>query len=167
MLTTDRLLLTSWQPQDWVEFHPIASDPEVMRYITGGVPWSEEETRGFVERQVMHHQRFSFCRWKVAGREGRRLLGFCGAELILLDGAAEIEIGWWLARPAWGKGLATEAASCALDDCLVRAGLKRVVSIAHPGNTASLRVMQKLGMRHERNSVYRGSPVVVYSFHNS
>ena len=167
ILTTDRLLLTPWQSGDWADFHHIAADPEVMRYITGGAPWSKEQAREFVERQVIHYLRHGFCRWKAVSKEVGRLVGFCGAELIVLEGLAEVEIGWWLARHAWGRGLETEAASSALEDCLGRVGLRRVVSIAHPDNAASRRVMEKIGMAFERDAWYNGAPVVVYGVRSS
>src|SRR5207247_10519102 len=47
---TDRLVLSTWQSSDWIALRPIASDAEVMRYITGGVPWTDERIQLFVNR---------------------------------------------------------------------------------------------------------------------
>ena len=80
-----------------------------------------------------------------------------------LPGTPDIEIGWWLARAWWGRGLATEAARVALGDGFARVGLGRIVAIAQPANTASIRIMLKLGMRHEGMMKPRGTPVVLYS----
>jgi len=77
----------------------------------------------------------------------RNLIGFCGVGL-WRDGL-EPEIGWWLARPYWGYGLATEAARLALRDAFERVRLERIVSIAMPGNKASTRIMEKLGLEFE------------------
>ena len=52
VLETERLVLDVWQSSDWAELRPIATDPEVMRNITGGVPWSDERIQSFVDRQV-------------------------------------------------------------------------------------------------------------------
>jgi len=52
ILETQRLILDTWQSADWTAFRPIATDVEVMRYITGGVPWSDEQIRSFVDRQI-------------------------------------------------------------------------------------------------------------------
>ena len=65
MLRTERLILDAWNSSDWTDFRPLAQDPEVMRYITGGTPWSEEEIRGFVDRQVKLYAERGFCRWRV------------------------------------------------------------------------------------------------------
>ena len=48
MLETARMRLLPWQPDDWLLLRPIASDPEVMRYISNGEPWPEERIREFV-----------------------------------------------------------------------------------------------------------------------
>jgi len=50
ILETERLVLTTWQPSDWIAFRFIATDVEVMRYITGGVPWIDERIQSFVSR---------------------------------------------------------------------------------------------------------------------
>ena len=94
-------------------------------------------------------------------KEGGGLIGFCGLQP--LPETDDIEIGWWLARAWWGCGLATEAARAALRDAFARIGLARVVAIAQPANTASIRIMQKLGMRFERMAEPRGIPVAMYA----
>ena len=132
-----------------------------MRYIGDGTPWSEERSRQFVERQIELYGERGFCLWKLSPKEGGGLIGFCGLQP--LPGTPDIEIGWWLARAWWGRGLATEAARAALGDGFERVGLSRIVAIAQPANTASIRIMLKLGMRHEGTIKPRGIPVVLYS----
>jgi RimJ/RimL family protein N-acetyltransferase len=132
-----------------------------MRYIGDGRPWPEERARQFVERQIALFGDRGFCLWKLLPQEGGGPIGFCGLQpLPELD---EIEIGWWLARAWWGCGLATEAARVALRDGFERVGLRRIVAIAQPANTASIGVMRKLGMRFERMAEPRGIPVAMYA----
>ena len=147
MLETPRLILEAWQRSDWTDFRPIATDPEVMRFITGGAPWSDEQIRAFVDRQVHLYSERGFCRWKLRMKPGGEMIGFCGEGL--WHHTPFPEIGWWLARPYWGRGLATEAAAVALRDAFERVQLDRVVSIAMPANTASRRIMEKLGLEFE------------------
>ena len=71
MLKTEQLVLETWQESDWTEFRPIATNPEVMRYITGGVPWSDDLIRSFVNRQVQCYLERGFCRWKLSKRRLR------------------------------------------------------------------------------------------------
>jgi len=147
VLETGRLILDTWQGSDWTAFHPIATDVEVMRYITGGVPWTGEQTRSFVDRQVKLYAERGFCRWKLLAKPAGEPIGFCGAGY--WGDYPDPEIGWWLARRCWGRGLATEAARAALSDVLERVRLERIVSIARPENTASIRIMEKLGLERE------------------
>jgi [ribosomal protein S5]-alanine N-acetyltransferase len=144
-LETERLVLDSWQIADWRAFRPIAIDAEVMRYITGGVPWTDEQIQTFVGRQVALYSERGFCRWKLLAKPTAEMIGFCGVGL-WHDAP---EIGWWLAWRHWGRGLATEAAETALRDAFERVGLEHIISIARPDNLASTRVMEKLGLTFE------------------
>ena len=75
----------------------------------------------------------------------------------------DLEIGWWLARPHWGRGLATEAAKAALHDIFERVGLGRVISIARRSNTASTRIMEKIGLQFQREFESGGVHLVRYA----
>ncbi len=76
----------------------------------------------------------------------------------------EVEIGWWLVPPAWGRGLATEGARALRDEGFRRVGLERIVGRFQPANAASGRIMEKIGMRFERDAVGRhGEAVRIYS----
>jgi RimJ/RimL family protein N-acetyltransferase len=161
VLETERLLLCRWESADWREFSAISSDPEVMRYINDGSLWSEQRTREFVERQRILFATRGFCRWKVVDRSSGELAGFCG--IGSLHGLADFEIGWWLARRFWGQGLATEAARAALNDGFERACLARIIALAQIPNVASIRVMEKIGMRRECELEFRGRVVVQYA----
>jgi RimJ/RimL family protein N-acetyltransferase len=96
---------------------------------------------------------------------GGVLIGFCGLQPLpeLRLETEQIEIGWWLARAWWGRGLATEAARAALRDGFERVGLQRIVAIAQPANTASIGIMQKLEMRFDRMTQPRGIQVAMYA----
>jgi len=159
MLETARMRLLAWQPDDWLLLRPIATDPEMMRYISDGQPWPDERIREFVGRQIAHFERLRYCLWKLLLKESSEMIGFCGLQP--LDGTAETEIGWWLARTWWGRGLATEAARAALLDGFERAGLERIVAVAMAANHASIHVMEKLGMKYEREMIHRGFDVVL------
>jgi RimJ/RimL family protein N-acetyltransferase len=163
VLETERLVLTTWQLSDWLAFRPIATDVEVMRYITGGVPWTDERIQQFVARQVELFAERGFCRWKLLTKPDQEMIGFCGVGFWGDD--KELEIGWWLARTHWGRGLATEAARCALRDALERVGLQRIISIARPANTASTRIMEKLGLAFESEFEKDSVRLVRYAIH--
>jgi RimJ/RimL family protein N-acetyltransferase len=81
-----------------------------------------------------------------------RLLGFAGVAYptFLPQLASRPELGWRLGRDAWGRGLATEAATAARDDAFCRLRLPELISIIDPENTRSLRVAVKIGMTQGR-----------------
>jgi RimJ/RimL family protein N-acetyltransferase len=87
--------------------------------------------------------------YAVASGETAQLLGFCGLShhRLLPD---EVEVGWRLARHAWGRGLATEAALVCRDVAFDVLGRDRLISVTIRANTRSMRVMQKLGLRPGR-----------------
>ena len=163
ILETERLFLSTWQPSDWIAFRPIATDVEVMRYITGGVPWTDERIQSFVKRQAELLSERGFCRWKLLLKPAQEMIGFCGVGF--WGDSLDPEIGWWLARRYWGRGLATEAARQALRDALERVGLDRIISIARPANVASTRIMEKLGFQLECEFEKDGVRLVRYASH--
>jgi len=161
ILETNRLILDVWDPSDWTALRPIATDAEVMRYITGGVPWSDEQIRAYIDRQMKCYAAHGFCRWKLVEKSTGAIIGFCGVGF--WRDAPHPEIGWWLARESWGRGFATEAARAALHDAFDRVGLDRIISVAMPANTASTRIMEKLGLRFECEFESEGTHLVRYA----
>ena len=154
-LETPRAILRPWErgASDLAGFRALATDPDVVRYITRGVPLPEEKSQEFLERQLRFYDERQFCLWKltVKGREG--INGFCGIQPFLHSD--EVEIGWWLAKEFWGQGLATEAAREVLRDGFERVGLSRIIAAAMPENAASIAIMGKLGMTYVREDTHR------------
>jgi ribosomal-protein-alanine N-acetyltransferase len=161
ILETDRLRFATWMKEDWEEFQKIATDPLVVRYLGTGVPWPEERVKEFVNRQCENWEKDGFCLWKILPKEGDALIGICGLQR--LPGGLDVEIGWWLAPAYWGQGLATEAARMALAYGFEVSKLERIVAIAQAANRDSLRVMEKIGMRFEREALHKGIRVVLYA----
>lgn len=149
-IETPRLLLASWREEQVHDFLAIASDPEVMRHIGPGRPWSEVQARAFVERQIAAEAAHGFCLWGLIERAGARLVGQCGLQYV--GDTGEIEMGWWLAQDRWGQGLATEAARGVIAFAFERLRLPRLVSIVQPANAGSIAVMRRLGMAFERRA---------------
>jgi RimJ/RimL family protein N-acetyltransferase len=144
-LETERLLIRPWQPEDRPAFAVMANDPEVMRYVHGGVPLSEEESDEFMARQARQLTTHSVCMGAMVEKSSRRIVGVAGVQPL----GAELEIGWWLARDVWGRGFATEAGRAAMNHVLDTLARPRVLAIIDPGNVPSQRVVERLGMRLE------------------
>jgi len=127
----------------------INADPDVMRHFPA--VQSEEETRGFIERnQAMQAER-GHCYFAAELRATGEVVGFIG--LAYQDYEADftpcVDIGWRLSPKVWGKGLATEGARACLDFAFNDLRLAEVVAIAVLANTPSIRVMEKIGMKHK------------------
>ena len=67
---------------------------------------------------MKHAAQNGFCFWKLQRKPDGRLIGLCGLQALPLGCRYEVEIGWWLTPRYWGRGLATEAASAALNAAL-------------------------------------------------
>ncbi|MDQ3874007.1 MAG: GNAT family N-acetyltransferase [Actinomycetota bacterium] len=167
-IETERLLLEPWHERWLEEYVQVAADPEVMRYIGAGVPWNRKESERSFARSLEHWQRHGFGKRSLVEKATGAWLGFVelahvGPEAIEVS-PGEVEIGWWLTRSAWGRGFATEGAIALRDEGFERVGLDRVIGRFQPENAASGRIMEKLGMRFERDAIGRhGGPIRIYA----
>ncbi len=165
VLETERLRFATWREDDWKEFRKLTSDPLVVRYLGTGEPWPDERVQEFVARQCANWEKHRICLWKLLPKDSDALIGICGLQR--LPEGPDVEIGWWLAPSQWGKGFATEAAREALAYGFKVSHLERIVAIAQAANRDSLRVMERIGMRFEREAMHKGLRVVLYAMERS
>jgi RimJ/RimL family protein N-acetyltransferase len=125
----------------------INADPEVTRFLGPAV--RRDSALDFYTGVVRHWDEHGFGFWAVESRDTGRLLGFAGVwyPTFIPELADQPEIGWRLARAAWDRGIATEAAIAARDHAFAVLGLPELISIIHPRNHRSQRVATKLGMK--------------------
>jgi RimJ/RimL family protein N-acetyltransferase len=150
-LDTPRLRLRPFTLHDHAAHASIYSDPAVMQYMPRGplTPAEAQEASLAVLRQfVAHWDQHAFGVWAVTEKTTGTLLGQCG--LRFLPELQEVEVLYLLARAHWGQGLASEAAGAALAYGFDQANLERIIALTKPENTASRRVMEKLGMQYEK-----------------
>jgi RimJ/RimL family protein N-acetyltransferase len=166
-LTTDRLLLRGWRDDDLDDLAALNADPEVMRYIFDGSVRDRESSAEALRKMMRDWRRRGFGLFAVEVRDTGARIGWAGLAVpeFLPEVMPAVEIGWRLARPAWGHGYATEAAAAALRFGFDEVGLDRVISIRHVDNARSARVMAKLGLAHEFDTVVPGygQPVAVHA----
>ncbi|MFB5192255.1 GNAT family N-acetyltransferase [Alicyclobacillus fastidiosus] len=167
ILETSRLVLRRWDGKDIVPMAEINADPEVMRWIGGGTTRTEEQTKRAIEHWENEWNTQGYGLLAVEVKESGELAGFVGISVptFLPEVMPAVEIGWRLGRSFWGKGIATEAAREVLRFGFVDCGLTEILSICQVGNDASERIMQKLGMHLERETIDPtcGRPVKVYA----
>jgi ribosomal-protein-alanine N-acetyltransferase len=147
-IETDRLLIRTWMPGDAAKVEKMYGDPDVMRYIGAGGPWSPERTRELIGAMIERYERSGIGVWPVMLKDGGTIVGACGLQP--LPNSSDIEIGYLLDRPYWGQGYAYEAAAAVLDWGFNQHGLQRITAVVSPENPRSIAVIYKLGMHFER-----------------
>ena len=149
--TTERLRLRSWEFDDIPRFRTLAKNDDVIRFIGPGTAWSDDRCAYWIGTQVGYQHGHGFSMWAVSERGNDKIVGCVGLQPIPEHvGLNEIEIGWWMAPECWSRGFATEAARFASDFAFQRAKLTRFVARAYAANSASIRIMEKLGMTFTR-----------------
>jgi RimJ/RimL family protein N-acetyltransferase len=145
-LRTARLELRRFTTADLGALDAVFGDPEVMRYVgERRAPWSPDEIRAALTRVDAHWAAHGFGPLAVVVKADGELLGECGLQV--LEEGPDVELAYTLARGAWGRGYATEAAGAVLAWGFGALGLERVVGVTYPENAASQRVLEKVGMR--------------------
>ncbi len=114
-------------------------------------PLSHEQSDALVDRIEAGFDEYGYGLWALEPAGGGELLGFTGLQAVspALPFAPATEIGWRLARAAWGHGYATEAARAALAFGASETPLTEIVSFTSVGNERSRAVMRRLGMTHD------------------
>jgi [ribosomal protein S5]-alanine N-acetyltransferase len=95
-------------------------------------------------------------------KESDLLIGYCGLAIDKIDDRDEPEIGYRLDSKFWGEGFATEAASASIQYGFDRIELPYILGAAQRQNVASIRVLEKLGMTFDRETIFRGVAMDVY-----
>jgi RimJ/RimL family protein N-acetyltransferase len=163
MIETERLVLRRWRHADKEPFAALNADPAVMEHFPAVLTRAESDALadridgGIADR--------GFGLWAVEA--GGTFIGFTGLSVPRFTAAFTpcVEVGWRLARHAWGYGYATEAATAALDHGFARLGLTEIVSFTAVPNLRSRAVMRRLGMSHDpaedfdHPAVPEGSPL--------
>lgn len=146
MLTTLRLRLRPWTPQDLLPFAAMNADARVMQFLPTLL--ARAESAAMVARIQEHFERHGFGLWAVEVAGVAEFIGFVGLSVPTFEAHFTpcVEIGWRLACEYWGQGYATEAARAALDFAFRQLQLEQVVSFTAPANHRSRRVMERLGM---------------------
>jgi [ribosomal protein S5]-alanine N-acetyltransferase len=163
-IQTPRLILREFTRSDLSELAPILADPQVMKFSTRGI-YSQLQAQQVIENFIDSYQKNGFGMWAVILKESNELIGYCGLAIDLIDDRSEPEIGYRLATKFWGRGLATEAASVCINCGFNRFELPYILGVAERLNTASVRVLKKIGMTFDRETIFRGVQMDCYKIH--
>jgi RimJ/RimL family protein N-acetyltransferase len=124
----------------------IFSDPRVMASFDTE-PFGREEMEGWMRRNLEHQDRYGYGLFSVILRSEEVLIGDCGLEHMTVGGEQATELGYDIRSDYWNRGFATEAAAAVRDYAFDVLRLPGLISLIRPGNQASRRVSEKIGMR--------------------
>jgi RimJ/RimL family protein N-acetyltransferase len=151
-IQTRRLHLRMFELTDLDALAKINSDPEVMRHTGDGNTVSREETEKRLHAYLEHWRQHGFGLRAAIHKSNHAFVGFCGLQFVA--DTQEIEVGFRFAKQYWGQGFATEATTAVLRHGFEVLGLECVIGLAHPANIASQRVLQKSGLKYEKDAYY-------------
>lgn len=177
-LETERLLLRAWRADDVGAYARIIRHPEALRHWGAGALYrakraaaaliaavSDIEARRALLAMERHWQRHGFGSWAVEEKDSGALIGSIGLTQLEAWTAdqASVEVGWLLARSAWGRGFAQEAGRASLGYAFHQLGLSRVVLVSAAANARSERTAQRLGMTFVGRTRWKGIDVIWYA----
>lgn len=160
ILETERLLLREVDESDADGFFEMDSDPEVARYV-GNMPVTSREKCVEIIRFVQdQYLAFGMGRWSVLLKETGEFLGWCGLKRmkdVSMNGKTDfVDLGYRFVRRHWGKGYATESARASLQYGFEVMRLPEINAHADLRNTASVRVLTKIGLDRGEDFEYEG-----------
>lgn len=159
-LHTRRLTLRRLNFEDAPFVVRLLNEPSFLHNIGDRGVRNVDDARGYLQEGPMYmYQRHGFGLWHVSRSSDGATVGMCG--LLKRDGLPDPDLGYALLPEFRGRGYALEAAAAALRLGTARYGMTRIVAVVSPGNSPSIRVLEKLGMCFERMHLLQpGEPEV-------
>jgi RimJ/RimL family protein N-acetyltransferase len=147
MMRTERLVMRGWRETDREPFAQLNADPEVMEHFPE--PLSRVQSDAFADRIEQGFEERGWGLWAL--EVDGTFIGYTGLQPVSFEAhfTPAVEIGWRLARGAWGHGYASEAARAAATYAFAELGLAELVSFTVPANSRSRAVMERIGMTHD------------------
>ena len=159
---TERLIIRPFEERDIELSYQLNLDEEVSRYTgDGGVVSYKEIERRIKENVWGDYEQMGYGRMAVEHRETGEFMGFTG--LKYLNDLKRVDIGFRFAQKWWGKGYATESALPFLEFGFETLNLPEIIAMVLPENKASIRVLEKLGLTFEQETIEDDMNVYIYS----
>ena len=154
VIETDRLLLRKFTEDDAPLLYELNFDPEVIRYTHDPMTDVEHAKKVLDEIILPQYVLYDHGRWAVHLRSNLEFIGWCG--LKYLPETNEVDLGYRFMKKFWGNGYATEAAIACIKYGFTRLNLRLIVGRALPANLASIKVLEKCGMKYLHEEVMHG-----------
>lgn len=161
-IETERLIIRPFRLEDIEPSYAMNLDEEVSRYTAdGGIVSKKEIERRIVENVLGDYEKYGFGRLAVELKEENKFIGFTG--LKYLEDLDEVDLGYRFMKDYWGKGIATESGKACINLGFNKLGLKRMIGMVLPENTGSIRVLEKLNFKFEKEIIEDDQLAKVYS----
>lgn len=161
-METERLKFRPYTMDDADLYTALWNDPEVVKYIGKGMVKSKRDAEASLLNWIIPAYRDGLGLYLIQRKGTGERIGHAGLVKQVVEGKNEIEMGYWLAKPYWGMGYASEAASFFINYGKEELQKNRMISLIHPQNAASIAVAKKTGMLYEKNVFFNGSRTRVY-----
>ena len=158
---TPRLILRRFAEKDFGLIRSLNSDPEVVKYLHEAVLTTDEQAKNILTNIILPQYKNNLGRWAMYTRSGNEFIGWCGLKSI--PERDEIDLGYRLKLSSWGKDYATEAARKTIDYGLKQLKISLITGRAHIENIASIRVLEKIGMKFSREEIVDDVQVRTYT----
>jgi ribosomal-protein-alanine N-acetyltransferase len=158
---TERLLLRMFEERDLDSAFRLFNDNDVQKYLSPENKRTRKRLKVTFEKLRLRWEERGFGIWCVCEKSSRQMIGYCGFQY--LDKTRTIEIVFAYLKEHWNKGFATEAANACLGFGFERLEIERIYAVIHPENTASQRVLKKIGMSFDRASEHYQMNLTTYT----
>ncbi len=157
---TPRLLLRRFTIEDAPLILQLNSDVDIVKYVHEPVLENVDQAKKILEENILPQYVLNFGRWAIHKKDDEKFIGWCGIKYMPKNGV--YDLGYRLMKSAWGKGYATEAARQTVLYGINQLQIRIITAMAHVENTASLHVIEKIGMNFIKYDTVDGVPVKVY-----
>ena len=160
-LESERLRLRPLAATDVDDLHRLFTQPGVRKFLWDDETIPRERTAGVVERSTASFATQGFGLWAVSSKDREGLIGFCG--FLHFHDPPQLELLYGIAPDHWNKGLATEAAIAMIGYGFEVLGFERIEASTDALNAASVRVMERAGMRFWKREITNGLDTIYYA----
>lgn len=147
IIESNRLIIRHLVPEDFDDLFAICGDADTMRFMGDGRPLSSEATLCWIYVSIQNYAILGYGCSAVIDKSDSRFIGFTGL-VRSQDVPGEIELIYALAKPCWGKGLASEAAQAMLRYGLHTLNLPCIYATVDPENISSVKIIEKCGFHY-------------------
>jgi len=163
VLETERLALRRFTLDDADFAYRLVNDPAWLRNIGDRNVRNPEDARGYLAKgPIAMYEKYGFGMWVATLKTTGEAIGTCG--LIKRDSLEHVDIGFAFLPEFRGQGYALESALATLEYGRREVGLTRMLAIVSPANQPSIRILEKLGLRFERNITMPGETEAIFLY---